>query len=182
MSPVVGTVVAFAGGIGSGKTALSRAVAKELACPWVSFGAYVRKVAADRACGQDRRSLQLVGESLVHESWEKFCLGVLSQADWRPGQDLIVDGVRHADGVRMLRSLVEPSKLRLIGISLDPASRWARKGGVRHVDGKVNRSIEAHSTEAEVESRVMPLADLVVDGSRPLDELVREVVNWLAAQ
>lgn len=182
MELVVGTVVGFSGGIGSGKTSLSQAVAEELDCPWVSFGDYVRKVAADRGYGQDRESLQVVGESLVHEGWPRFCLAVLNQAPWKPGQDLIIDGVRHAEGVRTLRSLVKPSLFRLIGISLDATGRWAREGGDAHVDELAIQSIEAHSTEAEVQPRVMPMADLVLDGARPLNELVREVVNWLAAQ
>lgn len=182
MARVVGTVVGFAGAIGSGKTSLSRAVASDLACTWVSFGDYVRKEATDRGCAQDRRSLQLVGESLIQEGWVKFCLGVLSQADWRPGQNLVIDGIRHADGVLALTSLVEPSTFHLVGTSLDSKRRWARKCNGGAIAREVARSVESHSTEIEVESRVIPSADLVVDGSRPVEELVREIVDWLSTQ
>jgi len=177
-----GIVVGFAGGIGSGKTSLSQAVALDLYWPWVSFGDYVRSVAANRGSSPDRRSLQLVGESLIQEGWSTFCAGVLNQANWKPGQDLVVDGVRHAAGVRALRSLVTPSQFCLVGILLDPVKRWEREGGLTNIDAPLIRSIEGHSTEAEVGSKVMALADLVVDGSRPLEELIPEVANWLAVQ
>jgi len=59
-------VVAFAGAIGSGKTALSKRVAELLHWPRVSFGDYIRKIAEKNGQDpKDRGVLQKLGQALV---------------------------------------------------------------------------------------------------------------------
>jgi hypothetical protein len=41
--------------------------------------------------------------------------------------------------------------------------------------------IESHSTEADVLTRLDGMADLSLDGSRPVVKIVDEVVSWLSA-
>jgi len=103
-------ILAFSGGIGSGKSTLSSGVAEALEWPRVSFGRYVRAVALDRGLdAESREVLQEVGESLITAGWVPFCRAVLTQADWRPERSLVVDGIRHVEALQTLRALAAPS-------------------------------------------------------------------------
>jgi dephospho-CoA kinase len=50
-------VVGFSGRIASGKSAISKALAADIGCRRVSFGDYVRKVAAERGLAPTREAL-----------------------------------------------------------------------------------------------------------------------------
>ena len=58
-------VIAIAGGIGSGKSTIARALADYFKCPIASFGDYVRGVAELRGREANRRELQEIGEQLL---------------------------------------------------------------------------------------------------------------------
>ncbi len=171
-------VLAFAGRIGSGKSSISRAVAKELRCPYVSFGAYVREVAGLRGLGSERVTLQDLGASLIQDlGWDQFCLVVLAQADWNPGESLVIDGIRHSEAVYTLGRLVAPSSLVLVYIDVDETSqeRHLESRGTTH-SGDLHR-IEAHPIERQV-ATLAEIADLVVNGEKTVEQLVREITDW----
>ena len=171
-------VVGIVGKIRSGKSSLSRSLADDLKWPCVSFGDQVRCVAQQRGLDNSREALQEVGEDLVEKEPRKFCEAVLAQADWQPGQSLILDGIRHLKIVEILRFLVRPSVLRLVYIKASDRLRESRLVGEIHDRRDLNR-IEHHSTEVQVGTILPNLADLVVDGARPLDDLVAEIRTWL---
>ena len=106
-------IIGFSGKIGSGKTTLSMAVAKALNWPHASFGNYVREVVRQRGIEESRKVLQEIGASLV-ENPDEFCHSLLEQSGWKPGQHLIVDGVRHAKIVDALHRATEPSRVFLV--------------------------------------------------------------------
>jgi adenylate kinase family enzyme len=171
------TVLAFSGGIRSGKSTVSTGVAEALGCPRVSFGNYVRMITQFRGLEECRKSWQAVGESLIQEDLNQFCGAVLAQAPWEPGGPLVVDGVRHVKVAQALKSLVSPSGLRLIYIDADDAIREQR---LRETcpDEKPLAQLDQHSTEVQVIRELRDLADFVVDGTRPADELTREITVW----
>lgn len=174
------TVVAFAGGIASGKSTLSQAVAQSIGCPRVSFGGYVRTEAQRRGVSEDRTTLQRIGEELVTDDAEGLCRAVLAQAAWRPGSALVVDGVRHVNVAEMLRRLVAPSEFRLVHVSASEqarSTRLASRGG----NYKELRKLDTHSTEREVADRLRELADFRVDGESPLEAAIDEVSRWANA-
>ncbi len=174
MRPVV---LAFAGSIASGKSTLSVSVATALGWPRVSFGDHVREVARNSGLDCSREVLQDVGASLIDKGWEDFCRTVLRQVNWSPGQPLIVDGIRHVEAIDVLRQLVAPSTLLLVLVVLNEPTREARlreRGMTDH--GKFHQ-IEAHSTEAQVKTVLPRMADITVDGARPVEDLVREIVT-----
>ena len=174
------SVIAFSGGIASGKTTLSEIVARTLGCNRVSFGSHVRTIARARGLAETRENLQSVGELLAGGDLKQFCSDVLAQAPWKPGSTLVVDGVRHVEVVKELKALVSPSALRLIHVDVDASSRERRLQ--ERVPGELPLELlERHSTEIQVRTELRQLADLVVDGTRSADAVASEISTWVTA-
>lgn len=172
MKPVV---IGFSGKIGSGKTAISSGLARSMGCPRVSFGEYVRGVARQRGLVESREILQSVGESLLTNDAEGFCRAVLAQANWERGLSLIIDGVRHRQVVDVLHRLVAPMRFVLVFIVADDQLRGSRltaRGGGASMSAE---QIEAHSTEREVAWDLQALADIEVDASLPIEDLILKI-------
>ncbi len=83
---VKSTVLAFSGGIRSGKSTLSTGVAEALGCRRVSFGDYVRAITQVRGLENCRENWQAVGESLIREDLNQFC-GAVSRKP--PGSPVV---------------------------------------------------------------------------------------------
>jgi adenylate kinase family enzyme len=176
MTPLV---LAFSGRIGSGKSTLSSAVALRLAWPYASFGDYIRFAARARGLDQtSRKILQDLGAQLIEDGWESFCRSVLAQADWEPGQPLVIDGVRHAEAVDMLRQLVAPEHVVIVFVAVSDEVR-AQHLRARGGNDRPLSHLESHSTEAQVQTALPYLADLRVDGAQPLETLVDEIVAYV---
>jgi len=177
MTPIV---LAFAGGLGSGKSTVSSAVARELGWPRTSFGAYVRAIARVRGLNARAREVQQeVGEQLVREECESFCRAVLAHPRWQRGQPLVVDGIRHVEVLERLQQMVAPQAVRLVFIDVTDEERAARLHDKGVDDPAQLQRIESHSTETQVHTVLPHMADKVVDGDRPIDVVVREVVSWV---
>jgi adenylate kinase family enzyme len=168
------TVLALSGKIASGKSTLANEFAKEVGWPCVSFGDYVRSVARDRGLVESREILQEVGDKLIRTNLEGFCQSVLAQADWKPGQALVIEGVRHAEVNTVLRSLVAPSKYVLAYLKVDDQIRKDRLRD-EGIGDKELIHVETHPTEEQV-TRVLPyIADYVFEGSSPIPL----ILDWL---
>ncbi len=171
------TVVAFSGPIASGKSSLSDALAKSLGCDRVSFGAHVRKRAQSLGKGENRDALQAIGEQLIEQDAEGFCRAVLADAKWEPGKPLIVDGVRHAEVAELLRKLVFPSAFRLVFVKTTREMRLDRLK-IRSGSHQELKKCEKHSTEQQVETALAKLADITLDGNKPVDEIMEQLNGW----
>lgn len=172
-------VVAFAGKIGSGKSTISSGVAKALGWAHASFGDYLRTVAKSSGLDDSREVLQELGATLVSKSANDFCRAVLTHYQWSAGEPLVIDGIRHAEVVEALRSLVAPLELRLVFLDVKDSARLER---LERVDESIPQNIalvEAHSTEFEVRGHLSSLANLRLSGEQPVGELVSTVVNWI---
>jgi len=173
-------VLAFSGKIASGKSTLSLRLAEQLNWKYTSFGDYVRDVAKLRGLENSRQELQNVGQSLIEEGWRQFCQSVLSQTNWLPGEPLVIDGIRHIEAIATLQPLVFPSKLFLIYVSTDEAireARFAQRGEKLAEDGQ--RLHQEHSTEVQVEEQLPLVADLIVNGDKPIIEIIQDILIWL---
>ncbi len=172
-------VVGFAGRIGSGKTTLSRMTAQRLELQWTSFGDLVRRTASEQRLEQTRQSLQDLGDSMIAAGWKGFCGSLLALADWRHGQGLVIDGIRHVAAVTTLRDLVDPNRLLVVFVDLPPEMRRSRLESRGITPGAI-AAADAHPNEAEVDA-VRAMADIVVDNSGlpkdTLDEIVRRFVD-----
>jgi cytidylate kinase len=171
-------VLGFSGKRGSGKSTISQSVAEALNWRRTGFGDYVRGEAKPRDLDESLENLQAIGEELVARGPETFCRAVLRQADWEPGDSLVVDGIRHVEVVAALRAVIAPDQFRLVYISLAEDVREARLSERDNISRGGARQYDAHSTEAQVES-LSRIADLVVDGSLPDSKITEKIVRWV---
>ena len=174
-------VVCLAGGIGSGKTELSKGLAARLGWRRAAFGEYVRSVARERGLLDERETLQALGESLLHSDAEGFCRAVLASAGWKQGDPLVLDGVRHAEVLELIRGIVTPVALTFIYLAVPEDVRVGRLA-VRPTDdaGRLSK-LEQHSTEVQVKS-FGHMADLILDGKSTVENLVESTLSFLATR
>ena len=123
---------------------------------------------------QARESWQQVGEELYGQGAGIFCRTVLHHYQWSPGQPVVIDGVRHVEVLQALQALVAPLKIYLLYINVDDSVRTERltRKGISAVNYE-------HSTETQVQSQLPKIADFIIDGSQPVDELINDIVIQL---
>jgi dephospho-CoA kinase len=171
-------VLTFSARQASGKSTVSTEVAEELGWPRAGFGDYLRRVAAERGLNPDREILQELGERFVRENLEQFCQDVLGSVGWVPGQGIVVDGIRHAQTMEVLRNIVRPMPVLLVYIDVPDAIRSDRLRA-RGVSEDLAKRHEEHSTEAQVIDTLPRLADLRVDGRNTVAVMKAEIMASL---
>ncbi|HET9896712.1 MAG TPA: crosslink repair DNA glycosylase YcaQ family protein [Streptosporangiaceae bacterium] len=95
-------VIAISGPIGSGKTTTATLLSERTGWPSASYSDVVRAVAARDGAPAGRDQLQLIGARLIAGGWDAFTCRVLDQAAWKPGDGVIVEGIRHAEAAAAL--------------------------------------------------------------------------------
>ena len=173
-------VIAFAGKIGSGKTTISTAISKVLGCKRASFGDYVRQVASRRGLECTREILQYVGTEALETDKLEFCKNVLEYSGWSQGEPLVIDGLRHSETIPLLNQLVSPAQLRIVYMDIDEQSRFERLGIHGEVQMEVLTLADAHSSEQEAATILHNIADVIVDGRKPIENCVAAVLEWMA--
>lgn len=170
-------IIAFAGRIASGKSAVSRAVAEHYSVGRVSFGDAVRNEANRRGLAESRGILQDLGDELIAAGWDEFCILVTGQAGWDGRSSLVVDGVRHLGAMDALHGLAEPSRLYLVFVEASWQRRkaWLSQRGVSEVDAE---AADRHPNESELDA-VRDCADLVVSNDADVERVVAAVVSVL---
>jgi cytidylate kinase len=163
---------------GSGKSTLSWGVAEKLSWQRAGFGDYVRSEAKRIGLDDSLETLQAVGEKLVMQGPETFCRAVLYQAGWESGTPLVIDGIRHAEIVEALRSIVAPAEFRLVHVSVEEAVRESRLLARDKTGREESRQYDMHSTERQVDS-LSRLADLIVDGNLPEIQIINTITRWV---
>lgn len=174
------TAVAFGGRLGSGKSSISIALAENIGWNRVSFGDFVRSVASVRGIEPTRQVLQNIGGELESEDPIAFCWNVLKAGGWSPGEAVVVDGIRHARVLNILRELVAPVPLFFVFLDAECQSRERRLYQRDSIDAESLAVAESLSTEHDVISVLPDLADLRLsndDGSEA--ELVQHIENQL---
>ena len=172
-------VIAFSGPIGSGKSTLSMLVSNTLGWPLASFGAYVRKTAEKYGFDKSRKGLQITGDFLISRGWKAFCEEVLTEANWKPGSNLVVEGIRHLEALETLMDIVIPAKLYLVYVSLNDVERENRLKACKRDEHLNLEELEMHPTEEQVKTTLFNRADLVVDNNRTKDTVASEIVAWI---
>jgi dephospho-CoA kinase len=170
-------LLCFSGQIGSGKSSVSEAVAEVLGWRCTGFGgflrAYIARIGGDPT---SREALQELGQQRVDSDPEAFCRDVLESGGFRPGDDLVIDGVRHVDIFCILRQQAVPSSSRLIFLQASDAACIARvRTRSDHAD--LGRAT-GHRVEAQLRDALPEQADAVIDADCAFDEVVG---NCLAA-
>jgi len=170
--------LAFAGGIGSGKSSLGTQIADKVGWPYASFGDYVRGIARERGLDNSREVLQAIGAELMTGDLRQFCSAVIRQSKWVKTGSVVLDGVRHREVLPIIRELTAPARLLLVFVVTPREVRRSRLEQRSRDEPERLDLIEAHSTEVQI-PLLEELADLRVDGTGDIRELVNEVVGWL---
>jgi dephospho-CoA kinase len=169
----------IAGPSGAGKTTIAEAIAAGLHWRYASFGDYVRTVAKSHGLDPTSRDvLDALGQELVAENVEHFCRSVLAYFGWESGEPVVIEGIRHKVVTEALRRILAPMDFRLIYLDVDKDIRHERllERGTRKEE--VVR-IEQQSTEQAVTREIPEIADVKVSASKPVEDLVTEIVGWV---
>jgi hypothetical protein len=137
----------------------------------------VRTIATQNGLPAVRETLQAVGESLVRTNVEQFCSAVLGQVVWKPGDALIIDGIRHLEVLQVLKQLVLPAQLKLLYVEVAITERRRRLIDSEKT-AKSLEELEAHSTEHDVTTALKSQADVIIEGTRTMKVIVDEIVSW----
>lgn len=175
----IGRVIAFSGALGAGTSTFSLEVAKRLGWQYARFSDYIRRYAA--ASGEnpdDRGVLQRLGQALVQNHLEDFVRNVLELAAWKPGDNLILDGLRHVEVVvELRRQLGSGADLRVVHMVVGMESRAARSKAIEGLQEAAFMLYDKDATEAQIERVLPPYADLVLDEEVPDQDWVAVVLR-----
>ncbi len=169
-------IITLAGPIGSGKSTLARTIAAASGVPSAGFGNYVRSLAAERGLDVERRQvLQDLGHELVQADARAFLDGALAWSGHAPGQDLLLDGLRHVSILDALRQR-EAEGLDTVTLFYLDTPRETRRARVaaRGVSITQMEADEAHPAEQDLDEKLRAAADAVLDGAKDLEALTRD--------
>lgn len=173
-------LLCFSGKIGSGKTSTSKAVASELGCGYASFGDYLKDVVARQGGDPDRReSLQYLGQSRIEQDAEAFCRDVVAAGGFVPGEDFVLDGVRHVDTLPHIVQIAAPSEVRLIFLDADAGLRSSRVGERSAKEGADFDRAASHVVESEIADKLPKAAHAIVDSSLPSRDVIEQCIRLI---
>lgn len=166
-------LICLAGGVASGKTTLAEGLRATLpGAATIAFGDVVRRHTEQAGLEPNRANLQRTGLQLVSGGWPAF-VGELIAPVGPDVDTLIVEGVRHHAAVDELRAQLDPTQLLLVYLDVPDADLHRRLAGRGEPE-----SVLRHEVESEVAS-LRAEADLVLQSSDPVDELVDRVAEAL---
>lgn len=164
-------LVCFSGQIGSGKSSVSAAVADVLGWRRTGFSDFLRtEIARGGGDPASRQALQDLGQQRVDHDPEAFCRDVLRAGGFQPGDNFVIDGVRHVSIFRILRVLAAPSTARLLFLQASDAARAARLE-TRSDHPDLERAV-MHRVEAELRDALPEQADAVIDADPLFEDVV----------
>jgi dephospho-CoA kinase len=153
-------IVGVAGAIGSGKSEVSRTLARELGATRLGFGDFVRREAEARVVEPTRENLQELGEQLIDElGASELVRRVL--ADAPPAELVVIDGVRHLAVDEALKELA--TEYFLVFVEVDDDTRRKRLTEREGHEADL-AALDHHSTEREL-PLLRARAAAIVDGT-----------------
>ena len=169
-------LLCFSGQIGSGKSSVSTAVAEALRWRLTGFAEYLRsEIARVGGDPNDRKALQDLGQKRVDEDPTAFCRDVLSAGGFMPGDDFVVDGVRHVRIFEILAEVSTPSQARLLFLGAPETTRLARVEA--RADARDFARASTHRVEAELRDALPQRADGIVNADQSLDHVVSDCLE-----
>ncbi len=164
-------VIAISGPIGSGKTTTATLLSEQTGWPSTSYGDAVRAVAARDDVQARRGQLQLIGAQLIAGGWDTFTRRVLDQAAWKPGDGVIVEGIRHPEAAAALKRLTTPLPAIVVYLDLPPETGIARASSRDGSAITASRQHAAHPIEHDIRA-VRALADITVPVTGRTPEMI----------
>lgn len=170
-------VILISGKIASGKTTFASALATQLGVAKSGFGDEVKARAEALGLPATREVWQELGAELVAKEPAPFCRAVLARGGYAPNQGLVVDGIRHAEIIDLLRTLIAPQPLLHVHVNSDEALRQSR-ADLRNRPGEIALTqADQHSTELQVAGKLPCIADIVVDGAAELSVMIKSAAS-----
>lgn len=174
-------ILGFAGRAGSGKSTISTAVANRLGWKWASFGQFLRDEASRSGFDPSSREiLQTLGQKFIDEGWKPFCSKLLQSAHWVPGQNLVIDGIRHRQVVETIKDLTAPSDVAIVFVNTADRIRESRL--LARQPSEDVGTVDRHPLERHVSAILPQYADYTIDGSIPPEECAARVIAWLVSR
>lgn len=168
-------IIALAGLSKSGKSFLAKHLGETLNWPVLSFGSYVRHVAATQKLSDDFPTLQTLGQSMVDEDPASFVSAVLDHSDCGVQDNLILDGMRHVEVLDALQESVAPDLVQLVLVKVSQEELASRHENI----GLDISEVLAGPAEQQVQSTLAERATLVVDGSGPVENAIDDVLTFV---
>jgi dephospho-CoA kinase len=100
---------------------------------------------------------------------------VLASGGFHPGDDFVIDGIRHVAIFDILAAVGKPSQARLLFLGAPEATRNARVQSRDDAEDFTRAS--RHRVETELQDELPRRADAVIDANQPLDRVVDECLE-----
>jgi dephospho-CoA kinase len=168
----------FCGPIGSGKSAVSKTLAKKIGAAWNSFGTTCKEIAIERNVPIKREELQQLGAHLIEREREMFCKRVLGPILSDGSICGVIDGLRHANVLHELRSLIKPRKIICIYVDVSMDIRLNRVSKRDGIEAEELAKLDSHSTEVQVKTELRELADFTANNNGTPEECTDNILNW----
>jgi cytidylate kinase len=171
-------LLCFSGQIGSGKSSVSAAVAEALGWRRTGFGDYLRgEIARSGGDPDDRQELQDLGQVRVDQDALYFCRDVLAAGGFQPGDNFVIDGIRHVIIFEHLSQVSAPSDAKLIFLAAGEVTRSSRVQ-TRSDAGDFERA-SRHRVEAELRLALPDRADATIDADHALERVVADCLDCI---
>ena len=158
---------------------MAKALRKEFGAGIVSFGAEVRRVAAEQGLDtSDRRLLQKVGQELVETDLIGFCRRVIDQEDVPDATLLVIDGLRHDSVREALSALILPRTLTVALLKASPSTVAARLKA-DDISGGLLAEVQSDATEVEVDTRLHRWADVILSAEDSTARNARAIMAFI---
>jgi dephospho-CoA kinase len=168
VGPLMQCILCFSGNIAAGKSTWSSRIADELNVKKGSFGDYLRK----RLGTNDRDVLKTVGAKLVAESPDDFARSVLEDVGWRPGESMVLEGLRHISVLDALRVVTSPARVLLLFVDASAEDRLQRIR--QRGDSSQLKTLDADPTESDVPG-LRAIADIVINHDTKVEEILAKI-------
>lgn len=172
-------LLCFSGQIGSGKSSVSTAVADALGWGRTGFGDYLRgEITRHGGDPDDRKALQDLGQARVDADAAAFCRDVLKAGGFQPGNDFVIDGIRHVNIFEIIKQVGLPSDAKLLFLGAGEMTRNARVQA--RADAFDFARASTHRVEAELREALPDRADAVIDADQTMDRVVSDCLEWIS--
>lgn len=170
-------IIVISGGIASGKTTVARQLQALRRSRAVSCGDVMRREAAARSLPTSRQVLQRIGRELVESDPKDFSRRLLAELG-RSDDVGIIEGVRHLSVLKAIKSLAREDDVYAVHILASFELREQRSQQ-RCDDSSRILTESTDRSEPGCESELITHADLILDGARPVSDLVAAVLEHI---
>ncbi len=176
-------IVAVAGMPGSGKSAVSRVIARELGCIMHSMGDVVREETRRRGLEVTAANVERVAVELRRELGPKAVALLLAGRLREATGCAVVDGVRSLNEIAVFREL---APVCIIAVHASPRARYSRmtaRGRLEDRGGLEAFRLRDESNLSLGVGSVIAMADFIIINEAGLEELADEArrVAWVIA-